>query len=77
MRVAPRVAPADPLARTIRARPSPPSAQVSAADINSIAAEAGLLAVRANRYVVLPKDFQAAYRKATKKQDTEHSFYSS
>ena len=51
--------------------------KVSAADINSIAAEAGLLAVRANRYVVLPKDFQAAYRKATKKQDTEYSFYSS
>ena len=50
--------------------------KVSAADINSIAAEAGLLAVRANRYVVLPKDFQAAYRKATKKQDTEYAFYS-
>ena len=32
--------------------------------------------MRANRYVVLPKDFQAAYRKATKKQDTEYAFYS-
>jgi len=51
--------------------------KVSAADISAIAAEAGLQAVRANRYVVLPKDFQSAYRKATKKQDTEYSFYSS
>jgi 26S proteasome regulatory subunit T3 len=51
--------------------------KVSAADISAIAAEAGLQAVRANRYVVLPKDFQTAYRKATKKQDVEHAFYSS
>jgi len=51
--------------------------KVSAADISSIAAEAGLQAVRANRYVVLPKDFQTAYRTATKKQDVEHAFYSS
>ena len=52
--------------------------KVSAADISSIAAEAGLQAVRANRYVVLPKDFQTAYRTATKKQDVEemlNAFY--
>lgn len=49
--------------------------KVSAADIASIAAEAGLQAVRHNRYVVLPKDFNKAYRKVVKKQDTEHEFY--
>jgi 26S proteasome regulatory subunit T3 len=42
--------------------------KISAADIASICSEAGLQAVRNNRYVVLPKDFQKAYRKATKKQ---------
>jgi 26S proteasome regulatory subunit T3 len=49
--------------------------KVSAADIASIAAEAGLQAVRHNRYIVLPKDFNKAYRKVVKKQDTEHEFY--
>ena len=49
--------------------------KVSAADIASIAAEAGMQAVRHNRYVVLPADFNAGYRKVVKKQDTEHSFY--
>ena len=49
--------------------------KISAADIASICAEAGLQAVRNNRYVVLAKDFQKAYRKATKRQDTEFAFY--
>ena len=49
--------------------------KISAADIASICAEAGLQAVRNNRYVVLPKDFNKAYRKVVKKQDTEHEFY--
>jgi 26S proteasome regulatory subunit T3 len=49
--------------------------KVSAADIASIASEAGLQAVRHNRYVVLPKDFQTAYGKVTKRQDVEHAFY--
>ena len=44
--------------------------RISAADIASIAAEAGLQAVRHNRYVVLPKDLNEAYRKVVKKQDT-------
>jgi len=34
--------------------------KISAADIASICAEAGLQAVRNNRYVVLAKDFQSA-----------------
>lgn len=49
--------------------------KISAADIASICSEAGLQAVRNNRYVILPKDFQKAYRKATKKTEAEHSFY--
>jgi 26S proteasome regulatory subunit T3 len=49
--------------------------KISAADIASICAEAGLQAVRGNRYVVLPKDFNKAYRRATKKQETEYAFY--
>jgi 26S proteasome regulatory subunit T3 len=49
--------------------------KVSAADVSAVCAEAGLQAVRHNRYVILPKDFQKAYRKVTKKQDVEHTFY--
>lgn len=32
-------------------------------------------AVRENRYVILAKDFEKAYKKAIKKDDTEHDFY--
>jgi 26S proteasome regulatory subunit T3 len=49
--------------------------KVSAADIASICAEAGLQAVRHNRYVITPKDFQKAWRKAVKRQDTEFEYY--
>jgi 26S proteasome regulatory subunit T3 len=49
--------------------------QTSAADISAICAEAGLQAVRNNRYVVLPADFNKAYTKVVKKQDVEHEFY--
>jgi 26S proteasome regulatory subunit T3 len=49
--------------------------KVSAAEMASIAAEAGLQAVRHNRYVVLPADFNKAWAKVVKKQDTEHLFY--
>jgi len=31
--------------------------------------------VRKNRYVVLPKDFEKAYKKAIKRQDQEFDFY--
>lgn len=50
--------------------------KISAAEISSVCAEAGLQAVRHNRYVVLAKDFNKAYRKVAKKQDTEMEFYS-
>ncbi len=49
--------------------------KISCADVASICAEAGLQAVRENRYVVLPKDFDAAYKKAVNNNDREHLFY--
>lgn len=52
------------------------SEQITHADVSSICAEAGLQAVRENRYVVLPKDFDAAYKKAVNNRDREHLFYS-
>jgi len=49
--------------------------RVSAADCSAIANEAGLLAVRENRYVVLPKDLDAAYKKHVNKASTDFAFY--
>jgi 26S proteasome regulatory subunit T3 len=49
---------------------------VSAADISAICQEAGLQAVRENRYVILSKDFDKAYRKHTNKAEKEFAFYS-
>jgi 26S proteasome regulatory subunit T3 len=50
--------------------------KISAAEISSIAQEAGMQAVRRNRYVILPKDFDEAYKKVVKKADKEFPFYS-
>ena len=36
--------------------------------------EAGLKAVRENRYVVLPNDFDSAYEKAVSNREKEHNF---
>lgn len=49
--------------------------KISAADISAICTEAGLQAVRNNRYVILSKDFNEAYQRVIKKQDTELEFY--
>jgi len=49
--------------------------KISAADIHSICQEAGLQAVRKNRYVILPKDLEKGYKANVKKSDTEFSFY--
>jgi len=49
--------------------------KISCADIASVCAEAGMMAVRENRYVVLPKDFDVAYKKAVNNNDREHLFY--
>ncbi|CAM9918726.1 unnamed protein product [Chrysoparadoxa australica] len=50
--------------------------KISAADVGAICQEAGLQAVRSNRYVVLGKDFDKAYKKHVNKADTEHMFMS-
>lgn len=49
--------------------------KLSAAEITAICQEAGLHAVRANRYVILNKDFEKAYKNNIKKSDTEFEFY--
>mmetsp|Transcript_58800 Transcript_58800/g.68722 ORF Transcript_58800/g.68722 Transcript_58800/m.68722 type:complete len:420 (+) Transcript_58800:127-1386(+) len=51
------------------------SEKISCADVASICSEAGLQAVRENRYVVLPKDFDKAYKKSISNKDKEHLFY--
>jgi len=49
--------------------------KISAADINAICQEAGMLAVRENRYIVLSKDFEKAYKTQMKKDELEMDFY--
>jgi 26S proteasome regulatory subunit T3 len=49
--------------------------KISAADIASICQEAGLLAVRKNRYVVIPKDFEKAYKNVIRKREKDYAFY--
>jgi len=51
------------------------SEKISCAEVGAICQEAGMQAVRKNRYVVLPKDFDAAYAKIVKKNDKEFSYY--
>jgi 26S proteasome regulatory subunit T3 len=43
--------------------------------ISAICQEAGMHAVRKNRYVILPKDFEKGYRTNVKKPDTDFDFY--
>jgi 26S proteasome regulatory subunit T3 len=49
--------------------------KVSNADIAAICQEAGMHAVRKNRYVILPKDFEKGYRSNVKKSDSDFAFY--
>ncbi|KAJ3146513.1 26S proteasome regulatory subunit 6B [Geranomyces variabilis] len=49
--------------------------KLSGAEITSICQAAGMFAVRANRYVVLAKDIEKAYRANVKKTDIELEFY--
>lgn len=48
---------------------------LSAADISSICQEAGLQAVRNNRYVILAQDFEKAYAKVKKSENDTFCFY--
>ncbi|CAB3402164.1 unnamed protein product [Caenorhabditis bovis] len=49
--------------------------KISGADINSICQEAGMQAVRENRYVVLTKDLEKAYKNVVKKDTNDFEFY--
>ena len=49
--------------------------KVSGAEIACIVQEAGMQAVRSNRYVVLPKDFEKGYKANTQKNDKDFEFY--
>ncbi|PIO75147.1 26S proteasome subunit P45 family protein [Teladorsagia circumcincta] len=49
--------------------------KISGADINAICQEAGMHAVRENRYVVLTKDFEKAYKNVIKKDMNDFDFY--
>merc|ERR1711934_656308 len=51
------------------------SEKISHADVTCICCEAGLQAVRENRYVVLSKDFDTAYKKIVTNREKEHLFY--
>ncbi|XP_952725.1 26s protease regulatory subunit, putative [Theileria annulata] len=56
---------------TFVARPE----KISAADIAAICLEAGLQAIRKNRYVVTTKDFEQGWKRIVKKHDQDHPFY--
>jgi len=49
--------------------------KITAADIQAICQEAGMLAVRKNRYMILPKDFESAYKRQVTKKTDEFAFY--
>ena len=49
--------------------------KLSGADIAAICQEAGMQAIRNNRYVILPKDLEKGYQAHVKKSETEFAFY--
>ena len=49
--------------------------KITGADINAICQEAGMHAIRENRYVILPKDFEKGYKNNMKKDEQELDFY--
>jgi len=49
--------------------------KVSGAEIQSICQEAGMQAVRKNRYVILPKDFEKGYKSHVKSTSSDFDFY--
>lgn len=49
--------------------------KINNAEIASICQEAGMLAVRKNRYVILPKDFEDAYKNVVRKTSDSFEFY--
>ncbi|KAJ1501586.1 26s proteasome regulatory subunit 6B [Coelomomyces lativittatus] len=49
--------------------------KLSGAEIAAICQEAGMQAVRKNRYVILPKDIEKGYKTSVKKSENEFEFY--
>ncbi|KAL6122774.1 hypothetical protein NUSPORA_00031 [Nucleospora cyclopteri] len=49
--------------------------KLSCADLNSICQEAGMLAVRASRYMIIQKDFHDAYSKVIDRKDSKPTLY--
>ncbi len=49
--------------------------QISAADISSICQEAGMKAVRKNRYVITQQDFDKAYKTVVRRTQKDFNFY--
>jgi len=49
--------------------------KISGAEIHAICQEAGMQAVRKNRYVILPKDFEKGYKANVKSNSEEFDFY--
>lgn len=49
--------------------------KISGAEIHAICQEAGMQAVRKNRYVILPKDFEKGYKANVKGNQNEFQFY--
>ena len=49
--------------------------KISGAEIASICQEAGMHAVRKNRYIILPADFEKSYKKVVRKQTQAMDFY--
>lgn len=52
------------------------SEKVSSADVQAICQEAGMQAVRRNRYVVMQQDFDKAYETVLNRSKKELQFYS-
>jgi len=49
--------------------------KISGAEIHAICQEAGMQAVRKNRYVILPKDFEKGYKANVKSNTADFAFY--
>lgn len=49
--------------------------KISSADCAAICQEAGMQAVRHNRYIILPKDFEQGWKDHAKKKDRDFDFY--
>jgi 26S proteasome regulatory subunit T3 len=49
--------------------------KISAADIAAICQEAGMQAVRRNRYVITSKDFEKGWKEHVKRKEVDHEFY--